>query len=286
MSYSKIKRGLIGVLVIFLMTGSAIAQSQQSNKKQPSHIDNRGTTASPLVVKLLDFQNAQEAQEKTSNDKQLASATVGLLIVGLVQAALFLWQLILIRESLADAKEAAEAATIGAAAAKESADATTSIASILERNGKKQMRAYLTVITGSCFKQDREKNTRYEIRIFVKNTGFTPAHAVSCRMKADIFPYPLPEDIDLSLPIVINETGGYIASGQNNFFTTWLSDFIDDQTITDITNINGKALYVYGTIKYKDAFGDSHHTNFCQFALWDSGGNYSTMNAHRNNDAT
>ncbi|HUY68237.1 MAG TPA: hypothetical protein VMV79_02935 [Alphaproteobacteria bacterium] len=247
----------------------------------------RGIEKSPPVIKVLNPQNAQiKITDKFSSDWWLVYFTAGLVIVGLTQILLFFWQLVLIRASLIDAKISADAAKDGAQAAKDSADAMKNVATIIDKNGRKQMRAYLSIITGNCFPQNREKNTKYEIRIFIKNTGFTPAHAVYCAFRIKIFPFPLPEDVDLSLPPApVSETAGHIATGQHNYFTAWLDDFISDETIEEIKGLRGKALYLYGTVKYKDVWGESCYTNFCQMALWDSDGNYNTLNVNRHNDA-
>jgi hypothetical protein len=151
---------------------------------------------------------------------------------------------------------------------------------------KTQTRAYLAIITGGCVPQDRNTQWRYEVRMFVKNTGHTPAQAVSFGCKAQIFDFPLPANIDLTLPVERNEASGHIASGQQHYIRGWLDDLIGDDEIAEITKGNTRKLYVYGTVYYRDIFGEEHHTNFCQFGMWDLGGNFSTVNAFRHNDAT
>lgn len=115
-------------------------QEPQSNTGQrPTGEDQRGTDQVPLSVKVLPTPKSQteirekqsRADEHAANERGLTSATwvlaaitLFLVLVGGGQLALFYVQLQYIRESLNDAKIAAEAARDGAIAAREHADTT------------------------------------------------------------------------------------------------------------------------------------------------------------------
>jgi hypothetical protein len=60
---------------------------------------------------------------------------------------------------------------------------------------------------------------------------------------------------------------------------------LTNEEIAEITTGIGRKLYIYGTVRYKDAFGHRRYTNFCQFSVWDRGGNYSGINSPRHNGA-
>jgi hypothetical protein len=97
--------------------------------------------------------------------------TFFLVIVGGVQAGLFVWQLILIRRSLADAKLAAEAS-------KEAANAATRQAKIAEESFAKLERPYLYIIDATPFILDRKSsigNPVFYVTYTVVNYGKTPA---------------------------------------------------------------------------------------------------------------
>jgi hypothetical protein len=47
-----------------------------------------------------------------------------------------------------------------------------------------------------------------------------------------------------------------------------------------------KKMYVFGTIYYRDAFGEERRTNFCQYGMWEINGRLSVRNTERHNDAT
>lgn len=122
----------------------------------------------------------QQAAQPTANspkseDRWLTKDAAGfftflLVIVGGAQLALFLWQLWLIRESLDDAKLAAEAA-------KESADATKQQVAETRRIGEAQVRAYVDITQVRLIllmPQVVGAGETTVIRIVAKNTGQSP----------------------------------------------------------------------------------------------------------------
>jgi len=119
------------------------AQSNQpaahnNQAEQSPAPDQRGTERAPLAVRILPDQDTKlqadrserERQEKAKVDEKLAFETrrladytdrlwiftACLVGVAIVQAALFIWQLLLIRGSASDTKSAAEAAKLNAMA--------------------------------------------------------------------------------------------------------------------------------------------------------------------------
>lgn len=107
--------------------------------------------------------------EKSPWDKAYVLLTGGLLVVGGLQAWLFLRQLHLIRVSLADTKHAADAATIAAEAAR---DSVTDSRATAER----ELRAYVTV---DNINYSGHGNNPTTVRVL--NSGQTPARSVQCR---------------------------------------------------------------------------------------------------------
>jgi hypothetical protein len=61
---------------------------------------------------------------------------------------------------------------------------------------------------------------------------------------------------------------------------------ISDGEASEIMIGTTKKMYVFGTIYYRDAFGEERHTNFCQYGMWTRAGIFGTLNADRHNDAT
>src|SRR5882672_8057474 len=142
-----IRRAKVLVLGLCLILISDSAQSQRRSRQQPVGAQNaqtqqpstpeqRGTEQVPFAVKIIPGQDAEEKANKEEHDRQekakideklafetqriadytdrLALFTIFLFCVAVLQAVLFVWQLLLIRESLIDAKVAADAAKEGA----------------------------------------------------------------------------------------------------------------------------------------------------------------------------
>ncbi len=189
------------------------------------------------------------------------------------------------RQSIAEAVRSADAIQQVALSMAQSIQTTKEISARQERFGKMQLRAYVSINLFGYVKQDRESNYKYEIRMLIRNTGHTPAHEVKFAIRVAIMPFPLPEEIDVSLPMSQN-TGGHIASGQQHIIAASLDSLISDEEVQEITHGKNRKLYVFGTVWYQDAFGEPHYTNFCQWGLWDIKGNLTTINVPRHNEAT
>jgi len=109
--------------------------SREASESRPAQLaapDQRGTDQLPLAVKIQPAADAEkkaaaeahEREEKSAIDKMLAfetqriadytkglgEFTLGLVIVAIFQAGLFVWQLFYMREGVRDARKAAEAA--------------------------------------------------------------------------------------------------------------------------------------------------------------------------------
>jgi hypothetical protein len=294
-------------------------QNETGTPQQPPTAEQSGTENNPAIVRALPSEKTAEerAQQKADHDEKAADdwrmfiLTGALVGVGILQFLALIGQAIVfgiqakrLRESvgltrdIANRQEADMRASITeagrAAVAMErvadgigtSVETTAKMAADQREFWQQQMRAYLAIITGGYVPQDRTTGWKLEVRMFVQNNGLTPAHAVAVSSRARILPFPLPEDVDLSLPVYRQEAAGHIGPRQNFFFRAWLDDLLSDEELTTIMTKETPKLYVYGTVYYRDVFGNDYYTNFCQFCLWDVKGNISTNNVPRHNDAT
>jgi hypothetical protein len=123
---------------LLLLSGVAFAQSQQPPSAQPAQpptADQRGTDQVPLTVKILPTPGTNEKADKEERERKekaiidekltfetqriadytdrLALFTVFLFCVAVMQAGLFVWQLLYMRKGVRDAEIAANAATEG-----------------------------------------------------------------------------------------------------------------------------------------------------------------------------
>jgi hypothetical protein len=118
--------------------------------------------------------------------KILDEITMGLLVVGFAQAILFLWQLSIINKSLADTKEAADAARDSA---KASGDAVT----LARQSAETQLRAYMSVTRATISNVVVDKIPEIEIETI--NSGQTPAYKACITYKYCLAYFPFREEI-------------------------------------------------------------------------------------------
>jgi hypothetical protein len=180
----------------------------------------------------------------------VAAFTLGLLIVGIFQAGFFFVQLRLIRESLTDAKTAA-------GAAERAAKATEDAVELSRQTSEHQLRAYLfpKFPKMMLFNQG---NIGFH-QMLVRNYGQTPADDVVIIANTDFLdlnPIPFPS---LDDPDEISKST-IAPKGEINFTTATAYPL----TIENIESVasGDKAFFVWGQIRYNDAFGRPQTTDF------------------------
>jgi hypothetical protein len=123
-------------------------------------------------------QYSNKEATSNSNDTLVAWSTVGLVVVGIAQASLFLWQLKLIRQSSADTKEAARAAGDSAKAARDSVE-------LARKTTERELRAYV-MVDNAVFVQPDGPDGRTYIHVTLKNFGRTPCYKGELISQADV----------------------------------------------------------------------------------------------------
>jgi hypothetical protein len=154
----------IALLLLAAFATDSRGQSQQppAQSKQaaePPATDQRGTDQVPLAVKILPTQEAKEKADKEDHERQekakideklafetqriadytdrLALFTVFLFCTAVLQAGLFVWQLLYMRKGMEDAAVAARAAQASADIARDSVE-------LAGRTAERQLRAYVS----------------------------------------------------------------------------------------------------------------------------------------------
>jgi hypothetical protein len=228
-------RYILAVLCLFLLTGSAFAQSQQpthgtgvagNNPPQiepgntPGHAttDQCGTETSPLVVKVLNPQEETNGFSILNVNVWLVAVTGGLFLVGLYQA----W--------------------------------------ISRDTARRQLRAYLSMhpkVFGGF-------GTTHVIRIefLTINHGQTPAFDISHVFNIDIFPWKLPDDFVFPAAIHTVNTSNTVFPKDEDIRVLFnhirLLTAAEEASVTAGTH----KIYVWGVTEYHDAFGNPHKTIF------------------------
>jgi len=180
--FSEFLLGVLLTVAIFAM-GMLFASSQQS-------LD--------TAQQIASAKTQQQSEQAKSPDSELIGSTwltkdasgfftFILVCVGGIQAWFFWVQLRLIRESLADAKLAAEAA-------KRAAKATEDAVMLSRSTAQQQLRAYLFIKTPRILIFSQGKKCGHEV--FIRNYGQTPTDDVTVITNTDFFDpniIPFPE---------------------------------------------------------------------------------------------
>ena len=240
---------------------------------------------------------AQERIDRAARERETSATNQRLVWIGMLQLVVFVLQLLVfgyqaykleqtvsaadaqssdMKESIAQATRAAAAMEKVAANVSLSAKAATDSVAVLKDRTALQMRAYLLVSAGSAIYQEREKRFRFEARPLLLNEGSTPANEVRYAAKAAILPVPLATDF--VLPPVSPTTGGSnLGPHQSSIVSGILDDYVADKDVAAIKRGQGRALYIWGVVIYKDVFGQEHQTEFCQLVLWLPNGQVSSF---------
>jgi hypothetical protein len=237
--------------------------------------------ATAFFALVLAFESSQQsdpsAQEQGSQNRQEETAkrqpnedlwhwmthdaagffTLWLVIVGGSQLVLFWVQLSLIRESLTDAKIAADAAKHGAIAARDSADTAK-----LSMVASDRAYVYHNGIGWISHRDTGQNRTFWRIRPMWINGGNTPTRRLRVFIGYVLRDTPLPDDYPFTPdpgvvfhPAAMAPKGGVIGSGT---YDLWGDDLLAASRGT-------KFFYVWGIARYRDVFPNSveHITKFC-----------------------
>jgi hypothetical protein len=207
------------------------------------------------------------------------------IFIGLAQLVIFTLQLFVFRdqaqklaqtvkaaaEQSEDMKESIKASKRAADAMEKSAKAATiaseNVVVVTERTGQ-QIRAYLCVNIWTGVYQERAKGLRFEAKPILINTGQTPAYNVSYKAKADIFPFPLPDNFTLPPLDSPGFSAGLLGPHQNFILNAVVNKDYDDAEVENIKRGKGQRVYIWGTVNYEDVFGEKKYTNFFQSIVW------------------
>ncbi len=177
------------------------------------------------------------------SDGMANGVAIGMLVVAILQAALFVWQLVYMRTSLTDAKAAADAATLAATATQASVD-------LAKDTAQRQLRAYVTFrrLEISPTVVD-EKVIGWNLVPEFRNDGLTPARDVDIRAKWRFAETELPKDFGFSVEGEV-ESKAVMGSRQ----TLWTKPIAVKRA--DLERVRNGTLFVHawGETTYRDVF--------------------------------
>jgi hypothetical protein len=145
-----------------------------------------------------------------------------------------------------------------AKAAKDSADATRDAVRLAEKTAERQLRAYLSVVRSEV--RNFGFGNKVQVHIVFKNTGQTPAYEVASFDAISLLDFPGGIfDID---PIIDTALPGTVIGANGEYHITRTFDSTLTQTHIDALTSGRFAIYSFGRVKYRDAFGVQRKTNF------------------------
>jgi hypothetical protein len=146
---------------------------------------------------------------------------------------------------------------------------------------ERQLRAYITMMSEVADpyrpnqpgwnRTDGEHGFVYELWPKFRNDGQTPAYDVRGVGRVAVFPVPPPDDCDLSLPEELPVLTGVLGAGQPRSMQL-VSPELNGEEIVAIGSDQGKRLFIFGLITYRDIFGNSHQIRFFDGIQFASGG--------------
>ncbi len=249
------------LLILALVLSQGPPVTKRTSNQQRADSGARGTQKSPIVIKLDTAQAdeytkgaEQERRDKSATDTNIVRLTAGLLFVGFFQFLLFWRQLNIMQKSLIDTKEAADAA-------KKAADQTEASVLLAKETAERQLRAYVLVHSIDGMDPVTQPPLLIPYNFVMKNSGQTPAYQVEIHIvralvkKGGEFP-PLPPVEDAEGM----KTYSPIPPGGFGHHTVGLTTRITPEIAVAAQHTHD--LYIFGRIRYRDAFGKSRTTNF------------------------
>jgi hypothetical protein len=160
--------------------------------------------------------------------------------------------------------EASRAATAQEGIAK----ATIENALLMQGVMHKQMRAYVSVEFAGAIYQD--ENLRFQLDVSLTNSGFTPAKEIGYVISADLLP-ELPDNFAFPHLGPRQNNDATLAPRQSFTVPGTVRHRIPPEEADQVMRGEGRRLYAWGTVYYKDIFGNAWTTDFCQsvtFRKW------------------
>jgi hypothetical protein len=244
--------------------------------------DQRGTEQSPMIVRVLPSQRTTdeiEAERKERDERAAAErgltaftrnlwiATCALVFVAVVQAGLFVWQLVLLNRSVTDAKTAANAANASAEAAKLEAYAAQRML-VLAQRPKLRVR---NVVVKYPVPHHRQPFRLFEPgqpvsgQFYVVNIGGTVARVTEgdCRV------YWTEQSLPMERPYEGQEIKTVIPpykleAGQSNPVSFQSRNIMGPEGDDIRRFASNWRLYVMGWIAYTDDLNNPRRTAFCR----------------------
>jgi hypothetical protein len=143
--------------------------------------------------------------------------------------------------------------------------ATRQLARGAEDTARRQLRAYVSSAPDYIF--NFNPATVAQMRYTMRNHGQTPAYGLSHSAAVDIFPFPLPPNFDFPQLPPHQQSSPVLHQNDSVYGIVFASRNFDIAEINAAVANNGFRIYVFGTVRYMDAFGVRRCTRFCRSVI-------------------
>jgi hypothetical protein len=133
--------------------------------------------------------------------------------------------------------------------------ATRGLVRSAERTAERQLRAYVFARAQPI----RKNGLRWECDIELKNSGQTPAYRVTVDTRGAILPQP-PDEAFFVIAETPN-TGSIFSMPSDGAYNVMQKAVITEDDVNEI-RLGKKAWYVFGEIRYRDAFNRAQNSKF------------------------
>lgn len=233
---------------------------------------------------------AHEREEKAASDGKLVLWTAVVGVATIFLAGFTCVNLWLLRGQGDDLREQRTVMQQQAGHLEEQATQLKASVAQMKDTTQQQLRAYLIARPGNLIVDEKRRPGEYwlEWHPEIVNTGQTPAYDVRVASRAQIRDEPLPPGTNLTKELDPKGTGsqGVLGREQMIWQSCNIGRGISESELKDLrSKRSGKAWYVWGVVTYRDIFGNSHSTKFCNLTDWDSQGKPMSRSAPEHNEA-
>ena len=286
-------------------------------KDQPSG-DKRGTEQSPIFIKILPAEKAQDEAsnvktpelDKSSADWWMVRVTAAIAVIGLIQTIVFGIQAYMLRStiskmdeiaggqakdvqaSIAEATRAAsamEGISVSMASnvesVRESVGITREIADRQKLISELQSRAYLATVFEVVLSQNIATGFKFEVRHKIINQGHTPAHNIRYSMFADVQSFPLSDNFSFPLPAEVSGHCSDIGPGLHKIIAGVVSTVYSETEEEQIKLGARQRIVSWGMITYQDAFDIERFVRFGFTHYFVGGDGWMSQDTIRHNEA-
>jgi hypothetical protein len=135
---------------------------------------------------------------------------------------------------------------------------------IARSSSEHQLRAYLSAMPNHLYGFQPDESVT--VRFLIQNHGQTPAYGMTSIANIDVFPYPLPNGFIFEPPPPVGDdwSRGVVYPNAPATGQARMKQPLTRDQLSELMERDDIRVYVYGVVRYKDAFQKDRTTRFCR----------------------